>query len=983
MSSTVVSTAASTVASACASPVKRVKGIPQAGEVPTPLEGEDYILLKGGVIGPKKRIITLRKTLFEPLNDNAHLATEATAAAPDDELPTSPTRAGIAARSPTRAGFRETSEIGASSRGVFSDDVAESGAAQDGGFGEDDDDSAVWALDRVVSARPHEGEWAGASRMDAWAGATSWAMERSALLARVEAAEALAERMRSAASLWKHEHEHLEIAASAIASHEAAGAHYAMNAVLEYKLRCEGLEREGRAEREARQAISEELASARHAYNRERAELHARLGEAEAAAEAFMGLGALLARDGGGEEAAEVLTEAVHSLDCLANGLTAAFQELFSQGSALRREWAEVQSREAEAECEREALRRECERERSEIATERTELSQLSAQRADVASREARVHDAVSRLALERRQWEQQKERETRQREEEVAQQAASWDETLGRREAAWQEQAAAREAAQQAVWQEQAAAREAAQQALWQEQAAAREAAQQAAWQEQAAAREAAQQAAWQEQAAAREAAWQQELALRCGRWEAERMAAEGHGHLRMREREVESIEVIAAKEKAAEREVASRLQAAEREVASRLQAAECEVASRLQAAEREVASRLRAAHEKIETAKLREAVAAAREAEMREAEIALATRELATAAAEEAAAAKEEAAAAKEELAATKEKAASAKAAAAADREATACARESAAAAAQRQAAAAEEVAQAAAAAAKASTAITISYEARASSAALAAAAERVATAEGAAAARVAAVEAMAEARVAAAEEAVTEARAAARAASEEAAASKLKEQAAWQEAQNEKIELDEMQRAMIEEAVGGTSLVNEVRSLERALADERDVRRREFGRARDEVKEVQAAAQQAHSLCEAFDAQLRSMAIELTERDVTMCVVLTELRAEDLNCHRHALMQPHRPREGASSSAVPAPTPGRSHRKSPKPERSTSGGTQGAFTYDETGRPQRINGGGGGDGGGGGGGGSGGGGGGGGQCQAHRHRAADGGD
>ena len=515
--------------------------------MPTPLEGEDYILLKGGVIGPKKRIITLRKTLFEPLNDNAHLHTEATAAAPDDELPTSP----------TRAGFGETFEAGASSRGVFSDDVAESGAAQDGGFGEDDDDSAVWALDRVVSARPHEGEWAGASRMDAWAGATSWAMERSALLARVEAAEALAERMRSAASLWKHEHEHLEIAASAIASHEAAGAHYAMNAVLEYKLRCEGLEREGRAEREARQAISEELASARHAYNRERAELHARLGEAEAAAETFMGLGALLARDGCGEEAAEVLTEAARSLDCLANGLTAAFQELFLQGSALRMEWAEVQSRAAEAECEREALRRE----RSEIATERTELSQLSAQRADVASREARVHEAVSRLALERRQWEQQKERETRQREEEVAQQAASWDETLGRREAAWQEQAAAREAAQQAVWQEHAAAREAAQQAVWQEQAAAREAAQQALWQEQAAAREAAQQAAWQEQAAAREAAWQQELALRCGRWEAERMAAEGQGHLRMREREVESIEVIAAKEKAAEREVASLL--------------------------------------------------------------------------------------------------------------------------------------------------------------------------------------------------------------------------------------------------------------------------------------------------------------------------------------------------------------------------------------------------------------------------------------
>ena len=410
--------------------------------MPTPLEGEDYILLKGGVIGPKKRIITLRKTLFEPLNDNAHLHTEATAAAPDDELPTSP----------TRAGFGETFEAGASSRGVFSDDVAESGAAQDGGFGEDDDDSAVWALDRVVSVRPHEGEWAGASRTDAWAGATSWAMERSALLARVEAAEALAERMRSAASLWKHEHEHLEIASSAIASHEAAGAHHAMNVVLEYRLRCEGLEREGRAEREARQAISEELASARHAYNRERAELHARLGEAEAAAETFMGLGALLARDGCGEEAAEVLTEAVHSLDCLANGLTAAFQELFSQGSALRREWAEVQSREAEAECEREALRRECERERSEIATERTELSQLSAQRADVASREARVDEAVSRLALERRQWEQQKERETRQWEEEVAHQAASWDETLGRREAAWQEQAAAREAAQQAA---------------------------------------------------------------------------------------------------------------------------------------------------------------------------------------------------------------------------------------------------------------------------------------------------------------------------------------------------------------------------------------------------------------------------------------------------------------------------------------------------------------------------------------------------
>jgi hypothetical protein len=58
-------------------------------------------------------------------------------------------------------------------------------------MGEDDDESAdAWALERVVSARPHESERAGASsrrvvsdegaggsRTDARADATSWALE--------------------------------------------------------------------------------------------------------------------------------------------------------------------------------------------------------------------------------------------------------------------------------------------------------------------------------------------------------------------------------------------------------------------------------------------------------------------------------------------------------------------------------------------------------------------------------------------------------------------------------------------------------------------------------------------------------------------------------------------------------------------------------------------------------------------------------------
>jgi len=32
---------------------------------------EDYIMIKGCVIGPKKRVITLRKSLFEQTNRNA------------------------------------------------------------------------------------------------------------------------------------------------------------------------------------------------------------------------------------------------------------------------------------------------------------------------------------------------------------------------------------------------------------------------------------------------------------------------------------------------------------------------------------------------------------------------------------------------------------------------------------------------------------------------------------------------------------------------------------------------------------------------------------------------------------------------------------------------------------------------------------------------------------------------------------------------
>ena len=49
------------------------------------------------------------------------------------------------------------------------------------------------------------------------------------------------------------------------------------------------------------------------------------------------------------------------------------------------------------------------------------------------------------------------------------------------------------------------------------------------------------------------------------------------------------------------------------------------------------------------------------------------------------------------------------------------------------------------------------------------------------------------------------------------------------------------------------------------------------------------LREAAEQAQALCEAFDGQLRAMSNELTERDVNTCVLLAELRSDDLQRQR----------------------------------------------------------------------------------------------
>jgi hypothetical protein len=86
------------------------------------------------------------------------------------------------------------------------------------------------------------------------------------------------------------------------------------------------------------------------------------------------------------------------------------------------------------------------------------------------------------------------------------------------------------------------------------------------------------------------------------------------------------------------------------------------------------------------------------------------------------------------------------------------------------------------------------------------------------------------------------------------------------------------------------------------------------------------------QAHALCEAFDGQLRVMATDLTEKDVALATVLSELRAEDLR----------RPPPTSQSRCTEQ---GGAARNDPAPAVQAKAAPAGVFTFDASGRPQRL--------------------------------------
>ena len=138
--------------------------------------------------------------------------------------------------------------------------------------------------------------------------------------------------------------------------------------------------------------------------------------------------------------------------------------------------------------------------------------------------------------------------------------------------------------------------------------------------------------------------------------------------------------------------------------------------------------------------------------------------------------------------------------------------------------------------------------------------------------------------------------------------------------------RIEVEEMHAAMLEEAVGGAALSKELDTVERAhhahIAELTRAHQRSMleaqGEARDaldlanaktseatrEHAHLQVAAEEAHALCEAFDAQLRDASRELTEREVYVCMLLAELRADDVAHASAAAMA------NAKSRAPPLP-------------------------------------------------------------------------
>jgi len=131
--------------------------------------------------------------------------------------------------------------------------------------------------------------------------------------------------------------------------------------------------------------------------------------------------------------------------------------------------------------------------------------------------------------------------------------------------------------------------------------------------------------------------------------------------------------------------------------------------------------------------------------------------------------------------------------------------------------------------------------------------------------------------------------------------------------------------MHAAMLEEAVSATSLAKELQLIEKAHEREMAAAMQRVADALSEASELQAAGEQAHALCEAFDGQMRALSRDLTERDVSVCILLAELRADDM--HSHATAGISRSHGGAAHTTPAGHTGGR------------------AFTYDATGKPQRL--------------------------------------
>ena len=122
-----------------------------------------------------------------------------------------------------------------------------------------------------------------------------------------------------------------------------------------------------------------------------------------------------------------------------------------------------------------------------------------------------------------------------------------------------------------------------------------------------------------------------------------------------------------------------------------------------------------------------------------------------------------------------------------------------------------------------------------------------------------------------------------------------------------------------------VSATSLAKELQLAEKGHEREMAAVMQRAADALSEASELQAAGEQAHALCEAFDGQMRALSRDLTERDVSVCILLAELRADDM--HSHATAGLSRSHGGAAHTTPAGHTGGR------------------AFTYDATGKPQRL--------------------------------------